>query len=172
MIPTSRWEQALRCKCIAEFASYHIKTLTVAVTDAVDALEERLHYSLQKQDLANSIVDMKKKLKAETAAHVAARAGLAQEAAMFKHKYRLEEKERNKATAALDVYKERLTAAVLEQNHQAKRAEQRGLQINALQAELDQTKTERGTFQAQLEEYRKKVLAIHSPSRPLLTEKI
>jgi chromosome segregation ATPase len=149
-----------------------MKTLTVAVTDAVDALEERLHYSLQKQDLANSIVDMKKKLRAETAAHEAARAGLVQEAAKFKHKYRLEEKERSKATATLEVYKERLNVAVSEQNQQARRAEQRGLQINALQAELNQTRTERGTFQAQLEEYRKKVLAIHSPSRPSLTEKI
>lgn len=146
-----------------------MKTLTVAVTDAVDALEERLHYSLQKQDLANSIVDMKRKLRAETVAHEAARAGLVNEVSQLKHKYRLEEKERNKATAALDVNKERLNTAILEQNQQTKRAEQRGQQINALQAELEQTRTERGTFQAQLEEYRKKVLSIHFPSRPPLT---
>jgi chromosome segregation ATPase len=147
-----------------------MKTLTVAVTDAVDALEERLHYSLQKQDLANSIVDMKRKLRAEKAAHEAAHTGLVNEVSQLKHKCRHEEKERNKATAALNIYKERLNEAVLEQNQQAKRAEQRGLQINTLQAELDQTRTERGTFQAQLEEYRKKVLAVPS-SRSPLTEK-
>jgi chromosome segregation ATPase len=147
---------------IAESAWYHMKTLSLAVTDAVDALEERLHYSLQKQDLANRIVDMKGRLKSQAAAHEAVKADLESEVTKFKLKYRHEEKERNKATVTLDRYKERLNVAVSEQNQQNRRAEQQGKQITDLQVELEQTRKERSTFHAQLEEYRKKVVGVYS----------
>jgi len=127
----------------------------------VDALEERLHYSLQKQDLADSIVNMKKKLKSEKLAHETAQNALAAQVAQLKEKYRHEEKERAKAKASLDKYRERLNTITVEQKQQSRQVERQAMQIKTFQAALSQTTTERNTFQGQLEEYRKKVLATY-----------
>ena len=127
------------------------------MTDAVDSLEERLHYSLQKQDLANSIIDMRRKLKSSDASHEVERAALNAEVGQLKLKFRHEEKERNKATTALESYKERLKVASQEKNTLAKRAEDQAARVDVLQKQLETTKAERGNFQGQLEEYRKKV---------------
>lgn len=134
------------------------KTLTLAVTDAVDSLEERLHYSLQKQDLINSISDMKRRLRSSAAIHQAEQAALTDEVQQLKMKFRHEEKERKKNTTALESYKERLHTSTLEKNTLSKRVEEQAAQTEVLQKQLEATKNERGIFQGQLEEYRKKVM--------------
>ncbi|KIM25919.1 hypothetical protein M408DRAFT_25812 [Serendipita vermifera MAFF 305830] len=134
------------------------ETLTLAVTDAVDSLEERLHYSLQKQDLANTIIDMKRKLKTSSASHEVEKAALKAEVGQLKLKFRHEEKERSKAAAALDTYKERYNTVVTEKSALAKQLLEQTIQGQAVQKQLEVTKAERGTFQGQLEEYKKKSL--------------
>ncbi|KAG8754010.1 hypothetical protein FRC14_005452 [Serendipita sp. 396] len=135
----------------------HDKDLNIwalAITDAVDSLEDKLHYSLQKQDLANKVKRTKKELETQAQMHRYAVEDLQQELASMREMLTVAETRFREADTRVKKYKHKADAAASEQVKQAMQASADALRLQELQKELEKVKKERNLFQTQLTDHK------------------
>ncbi|KAG8833006.1 hypothetical protein FRC17_000200 [Serendipita sp. 399] len=126
----------------------------MAITDAVDSLEEKLHYSLQRQDLANKVKRSKKELEAQSQIHRHEMESLQVELASVREMLNTAEARYRESAAKTNKYKKRVDAVISEQIKQAMQASTDSLRLEELQRELEKVKKERSLFQTQLTEHK------------------
>lgn len=141
--------------------------MVYALTDAVDALEDRLHYSLQKQDLADKYHTVKSKLKGAEAAHQRAIQDLQGKVTSLKSQR--DGYQQSSARAANDVleYKRRLEDAAREKNLQIKRANEKEALAQELKQNLEAVTSQSASFQSQLHDFKRNVCKF--PNRSTFT---
>lgn len=123
---------------------------TLAITDALDSLEDRLHYSLQKQDLADKVRTMKREAALQAEKHK-------NDTKDMKAKLLSQESELQKSAHSVAKYKQRLDNAMHQVTEAQKSLALASKSAGELGAELAQVKQERNLFQSQLVEHKSKV---------------
>lgn len=127
----------------------NLRLWVLAITDALDSLEDRLHYSLQNQDLGEKVRRLKREATAQAQKHEA-------ETLKIKAKLLSQESELQRSTHLTAKYKQKLDSATA----QAAEAQKSFFTMASLNTELEtkltQVEQERRNFHAQLAEHKVK----------------
>lgn len=131
--------------------------MAVLLTNAVDAAEDNLLYSMEEHGLAGKARDAAKQLIDQKKSHEQEVRGLKETVSKLKRKQKVDEEEQKVTATRLAEYKKKYQDALSEQSIQTKRSAESAARLNELRKEHEKTKEEHKRFQSQLSEHKANV---------------
>ncbi|PVF99994.1 hypothetical protein CPB86DRAFT_845488 [Serendipita vermifera] len=151
---TAREHRAAIRNVLSDSNDKDLKTWALAITDAVDALEDRLHYSLQKQDLINKVKEKDQQLRDRIREHEEGTAELINTLESLQRKFDSQEQEQKRVTSKLADYKQKYQQSQSQLTMLTAKANETSAAAEDRQKQLIETQEQNKTFQEQLHRHK------------------